>query len=107
MPSAKELTDQGFDLYAKGEMDAAIAVLEQAIAADAEYLEAHRTIAMCYGKKGMLDEAVAAARRMIEIDPNDNLAYVSLSIFLQRQGKIPEAEEAMAKATSVQTKPAK
>lgn len=107
MGTAKELTDEGFDLYAKGDMDGAIAVLEQAIAADPEYLEAHRTIAMCFGKKGMLDEAVAAANRMIEIDPNDSLAYVSLSIFLQRQGKIPEAEEAMAKASSVQSKPAK
>ena len=104
MASAKELTDQGFDLYAKGEMDEAIEVLKGAIAADPEYIEAHRTIAMCYGKKKMLDEAVAAARRMIEIDPEDNLAYVSLSIFLQRQGKIPEAEEAMAKANALQTK---
>ncbi|MDP3938160.1 MAG: tetratricopeptide repeat protein [Deltaproteobacteria bacterium] len=103
MASAKELTDQGFNLYAKGEMDSAIALLKQAIATDPDYLEAHRTIAMCYGKKKMLDEAVAAANRMIEIDPNDNLAYVSLSIFLQRQGKIPEAEAAMAKATAVQS----
>ncbi len=104
MASAKESTDQGFDHYAKGEMDEAIAVLKQAITADANYLEAHRTIAMAYGKKGMLDEAIAAANRMIEIDPSDNLAYVSLSIFLQRQGKVPEAEEAMAKATALQTK---
>jgi len=106
MASAKELTDRGFDLYAKGEMDAAIVVLKEAVAADPDHLEAHRIIAMCYGKKGMLDEAVAAANRMIEIDPNDNLAYVSLSIFLQRQGKIPEAEAAMAKASALQA-PAK
>ena len=104
MASAKELTDQGFDLYAKGEMDEAIGVLKQAIVVDANYLEAHRTIAMAYGKKGLLEEAIAAANRMIEIDPNDNLAYVSLSIFLQRQGKVPEAEEAMARATALQTK---
>ena len=107
MASAKELTDQGFDFYAKGEMDEAISVLKQAIAADESFIEAHRTIAMAYGKKGMLEEAIAAANRMIEIDPKDNLAYVSLSIFLQRQGKIPEAEEAMARATALQTQSTK
>lgn len=104
MASAKELTDRGFDLYAKGETDEAIALLNQAIAADPRQVEAHRTIAMAYRKKGLYDEAVAAARRIIEIDPEDHLAYVSLSMFLQKQGKIAEAEEAMATATAIQAR---
>jgi tetratricopeptide (TPR) repeat protein len=104
MPTAQELTNQGFDLFASGKNDEAIAILKQAIAQDPNYIEAHRNIAMAYGRKGMLEEAVAAARRVIEIDPGDHLGYVSLSMFLQRQGKIPEAEEAMARGMAAQQK---
>ncbi len=57
---------------------------------------------MVYGSKGMLDEAVTAARRVVEIDPDDQLGYVSLSMLLQRQGKIPEAEDAKAAAMTAQ-----
>lgn len=102
MPTAKELTDQGFDLFAKGSADAAIETLRQAIGEDPSYVEAWRNLAMVCGSKGLLDEAVAAARRVVEIDPDDQLGYVSLSMFLQRQGKIPEAEDAKAEAMAAQ-----
>jgi len=102
MPTAKELTDQGFDLFAGGNPDGALETLKQAAAADPDYIEAWRNLAMVYGVKGMLDDAVAAARRVVEIDPDDHLGYVSLSMFLQRQGKIPEAEDAKAEAMAAQ-----
>ena len=57
---------------------------------------------MVCGSKGLLDEAVAAAQRVVEIDPDDQLGYVSLSMLLQRQGKIPEAEDAKAAAATAQ-----
>jgi tetratricopeptide (TPR) repeat protein len=104
MATAQELTNQAFELFAKGKIDEAIAILEEAIARDPNYIEAHRNIAMVYGRKGMLEEAVTAARRVVELDPDDHLGYVSLSIFLQRQGKVPEAEEAMAKGMAAQLK---
>jgi Tfp pilus assembly protein PilF len=102
MASAKELTDQGFDHFARGDADQALERLREAVAADPGYIEAHRNLAMVYGSKGMLDEAVAAARKVVELDPDDHLGYVSLSMFLQRQGKIPEAEEAKALAMTAQ-----
>lgn len=102
MPKAKELTNQGFDLFSEGKIDEASVKLEEAIAADANYIEAYRTLAMVYGRKNMLDEAVVAAQKVIDLDPDDHLGYVSLSIFLQRQGKVPEAEEAMARGKAAQ-----
>jgi Flp pilus assembly protein TadD len=39
-----------------------------------------------------LDDAIAIANRIAEIDPNDVLAHTSLSILYQKKGMIPEAE---------------
>ena len=49
-------------------------------------------------------EAVATIRRAIEVDPDESLFHTSLSRFLQRQGRIPEAEEAAAQAAQVQAR---
>jgi len=40
--------------------------------------------------------------RAIDADPEESLYLTSLSRFLQRQGKIPEAEEAAARALQLQ-----
>ena len=39
-----------------------------------------------------LDEAIAVANRIAEIDPDDILAHTSLSVLYQKKGMIPEAE---------------
>jgi Flp pilus assembly protein TadD len=45
-----------------------------------------------------LDEAVAVAKRITELDPEDILAHTSLSVFYQKKGMVPEAEEEGNKA---------
>jgi len=47
---------------------------------------------------GRLDEAIAIAKRIAEVDPDDVLAYTSLSVLYQKKGMIPEAEAEGAKA---------
>jgi len=42
---------------------------------------------------GRLDEAAETAKRLIEIDSEDVLAHTSLSMVLQAQGRIEEAEK--------------
>ena len=42
---------------------------------------------------GRLDEAIAVAKKMAEVDPDDILAHTSLSVLYQKKGMIPEAEE--------------
>ncbi|PYX88794.1 MAG: hypothetical protein DMG68_07350, partial [Acidobacteria bacterium] len=39
-----------------------------------------------------LDEAIAVAQRIAEMDPDDVLAHTSLSVLYQKKGMIPEAE---------------
>ena len=48
--------------------------------------------------KGMLDEAIATARRLTELTPEDPMAFTVLSRFYQQKGMIPEAEAEAAKA---------
>ena len=50
---------------------------------------------------GDQDSAIAAVNRIVELEPADAFAYMSLSIFLQRKGQIPEAEAAAAKARMI------
>jgi tetratricopeptide (TPR) repeat protein len=42
---------------------------------------------------GRYDEAVATAKKLIEIDSEDVLAHTSLSMFYQGRGLIEEAEK--------------
>jgi Flp pilus assembly protein TadD len=43
-------------------------------------------------------------RRLVELNPEDVLAYTNLSVFYQRAGRIEEAEEAGAKARTLDWK---
>jgi Flp pilus assembly protein TadD len=49
-------------------------------------------------KLGRYPEAIAAGLRTVELRPNDQLAWSSLSLFYVRSGQIPEAEAAGTKA---------
>lgn len=53
---------------------------------------------MALMKAGRFSEAIRAGLRAVELNPNDQLAWSSLSIFYVKNGQIPEAEAAGAKA---------
>jgi len=50
------------------------------------------------------DEAIAAAKRAIEINPNNDLAYAVLGLIYQEQKKYKDAEENFKKAISLNPK---
>ena len=50
-------------------------------------------LAMALAKAGELDAALDAAKRYVELEPEEALAHTSLSVIYQRLGRIPEAEE--------------
>ena len=58
-------------------------------------------LAHAYERVQNYDGAIEAVKNAIDLNPNDSLAYSSLSMFYQRKGMIPEAEEAMAQAAAV------
>ena len=49
-------------------------------------------------KAARFAEAIEAGLKAVEINPNDQLAWSSLSIFYVKNGQVPEAEAAGAKA---------
>ena len=86
------------DLFADEKYEEAIATWEKALEADPRLVDALHGIAMAEAEKGNLEAAIGAAKRIIEVSPDDPLGYTSLSMFHQRNGQIEEAESAAAQA---------
>ena len=57
---------------------------------------------MALAQQGNVDEAIDAARRLVELEPEDPLSHTNLSRLLQQKGLIPEAEDEMAVASRLQ-----
>lgn len=86
------------DLVSEGEQERALAEYEKSIASDPTFTEAMHGMARALQDLNRLDEAIAVARRIAELDPDDVLAHTSLSVLYQKKGMIPEAEEEGNKA---------
>jgi tetratricopeptide (TPR) repeat protein len=80
------------DLVAEGEHQRALAEYEKSLEADPGFTEALHGMSRALQDLNRLDEAIAAAKRIAEIDPDDVLAHTSLSVLYQKKGMIPEAE---------------
>jgi tetratricopeptide (TPR) repeat protein len=98
MPSPNELYDQAADLRDKGDKDGAVAKLEEAIAIDPRFALGHGMLAKLYADLAEADKAIAHARQVVELEPDDAFSYTALSVIYQRCGRIPEAEHAKAMA---------
>ena len=98
MPTPNELYDQAVDRRDAGDKDAAIAILTQAVEADPGFTLAHGLLAKLCADLGRTDDAIRHALRVAELEPEDAFSYTALSVIYQRCGRIPEAEEAKAKA---------
>jgi tetratricopeptide (TPR) repeat protein len=99
------MVDQRFEHYKRGlrffgenKHEQAIAEYQQALAIAPDWPDALHGLAMASMHLGRIDEAIAAGRRLIELDAEDPLYHTSLSMFYQRKGLIPEAEQEQAKA---------
>jgi tetratricopeptide (TPR) repeat protein len=94
----------GIQHFAQGRTDEAIAAYRRALEQNAEFAMAWNGLAMALAKHGDLDAAIAAALRYAALDPDEPLAYTSLSMLFQQAGRIPEAEEAKARSMQLQMK---
>jgi len=86
------------DLMADGQLEKAVAAYQESLAADPTFTEALHGLARALQDLGRFDEAIAAAQRIAELDPDDVLAHTSLSVLYQKKGMIAEAEAEGAKA---------
>ncbi|MFQ5351849.1 MAG: tetratricopeptide repeat protein [Candidatus Binatia bacterium] len=95
---------EGADLHGEGKYDQALERFDRCLELDPDYADALLGKAMVYLEREQFDQAIALAKRLVELDPDDILAYTNLSMFYQRAGMIEEAEEAGAKAKTLDWK---
>ena len=93
-----EWLDEGTSNIAVGDLDKALECFKKATELDSENFEAWHSLGMVLMKLQRHSEAVAAGKRACAIRPNDQLAHVSLSMALQKDNQIEEAEAEAAKA---------
>ena len=82
-PSAKTFTGLGFVLWKQGRTDEAIARLEDAIAADPDYLTAHDQLGTIQVEQGRLEEAASSYGRVVSIRPS--------AVGHQKLAEVPDA----------------
>jgi tetratricopeptide (TPR) repeat protein len=97
----EELYNQGMDFFAQNRLEDAIAAYRGALEQDPNYADALHALAMTYSHSERLDEAIEVGKKLIEVTPDDELAYTSLSIFYQQKGMIAEAEHVAAQARTL------
>ena len=99
MSDARSLAKQAFDHLANDRLEQAVATYREALDADPTLAIAWNGLAMALAQQDDLDGAIEAAKKLVELEPEEPLGHTSLSIFYQRKGMIPEAEEEKAIAT--------
>lgn len=104
MPTPDALYDEAVDHIAAGEPEAAVAKYRAALAQDAQFADAWEGLSMALADLERWDEAVAAGKRVVELTPDEQLAYTNLSRIYQRAGDIPEAEAWAAKGRVLEWK---
>ena len=97
MPNSEELYNQAVDCIADGKLDDAIGKYQEAVAIDPTFADAWEGLSMAYADKERWTEAIEAARKVVDLTPDDQLGYTNLSRIYQRSGNVPEAEAWAAK----------
>jgi Flp pilus assembly protein TadD len=95
---AEEHYYAALDAMADGLNEKALAEYETSVAADPTFTEAMHGLARALQNLERFDEAIAVAQRITVLDPDDVMAYTSLSVLYQKKGMIAEAEAEGAKA---------
>ena len=101
-----KLYDAAIALKDSGDLEAAVEALFEILSIDNDHLHTNMALGVHLQKLGRIEESVKYAVRVTEIEPNDPFSFTQLSVIYQRCGRIPEAEDAMAKAHVLQGRPA-
>jgi tetratricopeptide (TPR) repeat protein len=96
--TAEDLYHEGLDRLAEGDGAAAADSLRRCLALDPGMLDAMHGLIRALQEQKDFDGAIAVAKRLIELNPDEVLAHTSLSILYQHRGMIAEAEAEALKA---------
>ena len=94
----ESLFDDANGDLALGDLEQAVEKYRRCVAMDAAFYDGWHALGMALLKLERYPEATEALEKAIEVNPNDQFGWTSLSICHQRSGRIPEAEAAAGKA---------
>jgi|GEM_PF-762825 len=98
---AEAYADQANEKLTAGDLDAALALFEQAIAENPKMVEAHMGIGGIYHQKGDYESAAAAYERATEIAPTSFDAHYYLGLMRQLLGQFTAATKAYLYALAI------
>jgi len=96
--SAEELYHQALDRLEAGDPAGAVVRLRHCLQVDPGMLDAMHGLMRALREVGDVDSAIAVARQLLQLNPEEVLAHTSLSILYQHKGMIAEAEAEALKA---------
>jgi tetratricopeptide (TPR) repeat protein len=96
--SAEDHYYAGIDFFGEGKLPEAIAEYTRALELDSKFSDALHGLAQAYHALQDFDRTIETARRILALDPDDILAWTTISRAYQLKGMVPEAEEAGNKA---------
>ena len=101
MPTATELYDEAVRLKDAGKLEDAVAKLREILVTEPNYALAHSALWIYRGRLQRHEEAVAHAKKVCELEPNDPRSFTALSVVCVRAGMIQGAEDAKARAQTL------
>src|SRR5207247_4376052 len=91
--SKEEYFESAVNAFGDDKLDEAIESYKKALEIDPNYQDALHGLGMALFNRGRADEAIATAKRLIELDQDDILAHTSLSMFYRSEEHTSEAEK--------------
>ncbi len=95
-------SDQGLEALKRGDANAAIPLLEQAIQNDANDFNAHLYLGAAYAQANRANDAVTILTQSVHLQPSNAQARFNLGIALQKAGWANEAATAFEQALMLQ-----
>jgi tetratricopeptide (TPR) repeat protein len=102
MPTNEAIYEEAEKLKDAGRTEEAVAKLLELVQQDDSYALAHAALAKYLTDLRRHDEAIRHGLKVCQLEPNDPFSFTALSVTYQRAGRIPEAEDAMARARMIQ-----
>jgi tetratricopeptide (TPR) repeat protein len=88
----------GIDLFGEAKLAEAIVEYTRALELNPQFSDALHGLAQAYHAQQDFDRTIETAQRILALDPEDILAWTTISRAYQRKGMVPQAEEAGNKA---------
>jgi tetratricopeptide (TPR) repeat protein len=84
MSDVSQLYDAADQLKEQGDLEGAVAKLQEALAIDETYALAHSALAVVQQRLGQHEAAVKHAARVCDLEANDPFSFTAMSVTYQR-----------------------